>query len=400
MPTLQERAHARLSASGASRWIHCPGSVTAETGLPDSETEYSREGTAAHALAQIAWTRGRPADFWLGETIEDIVVSQEMADAVQVYLDVIAEFSRSAQKTWTEHRVSLAKLRPPEEMFATADFIAIEQTRLRIVDLKYGRGVPVSADKNWQMLYYAVGAWLAVWESDRRAAERVQTITMTIVQPRLFDADGSPMLSHEELSIAELKQRGRELMEHARQAVRPNAMRVAGSWCQFCRAKATCATFRSVALDVVQLEFSDMVEHPAPLVPPDALTSEQLARILPLLPMLSEWVNAVEGYALGELERGRPIPGYALKPKRAMRKWINETQVAEHFQELGEDIYDRSLKSPAQLEKLVGKKQFPAHLVSQVSSGYSLCRDTDKAAVAVAATTFEALSAPETPRKA
>ena len=49
----KERAHAKLSASGAGRWASCPGSVQMEDGIPDSESVYAKEGTLAHELSEL-----------------------------------------------------------------------------------------------------------------------------------------------------------------------------------------------------------------------------------------------------------------------------------------------------------------------------------------------------------
>ena len=51
------RAHARLSASGAHRWYHCPGSVTLEESFPDRGSIYAEEGTLAHDLAEIVLSK-------------------------------------------------------------------------------------------------------------------------------------------------------------------------------------------------------------------------------------------------------------------------------------------------------------------------------------------------------
>lgn len=44
--------HAKLSASGSDRWMHCPGSVVLEEYFEDEGSEYASEGTQAHAIAE------------------------------------------------------------------------------------------------------------------------------------------------------------------------------------------------------------------------------------------------------------------------------------------------------------------------------------------------------------
>ena len=48
-----ERAHALLSASGASRWMACTPSARLEEQFPDTTSESAREGTLAHELAEL-----------------------------------------------------------------------------------------------------------------------------------------------------------------------------------------------------------------------------------------------------------------------------------------------------------------------------------------------------------
>ena len=83
--------HSPLGASGASRWMKCPGSVSLSEGIEDAESEFASLGSAAHALAEIslrddedAWERVSRTDSETG-----ILVDKDMADAVQVYLNAI-----------------------------------------------------------------------------------------------------------------------------------------------------------------------------------------------------------------------------------------------------------------------------------------------------------------------
>jgi len=62
--------HAKLSASGSSRWINCPGSVAAESGLPDKSSPFADEGSAAHALAEHCLTQGVSPSDMIGQTFK------------------------------------------------------------------------------------------------------------------------------------------------------------------------------------------------------------------------------------------------------------------------------------------------------------------------------------------
>ena len=47
------RDHALLSASSAARWLACPPSAVAAEAYPQQDTEYTREGTLAHEVAEV-----------------------------------------------------------------------------------------------------------------------------------------------------------------------------------------------------------------------------------------------------------------------------------------------------------------------------------------------------------
>jgi len=244
---------------------------------------------------------------------------------------------------------------------------------LHVVDLKYGQGVVVEATGNKQLRYYGLGALLSL---SREFAKEVNTVTLTIVQPRAAHAAG-PIRS-ETLPVEELIGFAGELLAAARTTQEPDAPLNPGSHCRFCPASGICPAQREHAQMIAQMDFAD-----APLAQPRApetMTTTELVRVLDLVPMLEHWAAAVRAHVQAKLERGDVVPGYKLVERRATRKWADETAVVEwlHGKSLGDDeIMISKLKSPAQIEKLVGKKNLPADFVSKVSSGYALAPDAD-----------------------
>lgn len=382
-----ERNHAALGASNSTRWMNCPGSVAAEEGKPDPESKYAAEGTAAHSLAVLAYDTRRDPETWLGEEIEGVIVTYEMVEAVRFYLSYVAKFSGA--QLWREKKFDLSPIKPPAEMFGTADFVAYREhlRHIDIVDLKYGKGVVVNAEDNSQTRYYALGFWIEFMVENRKEAEQVKTITVHIVQPRLFDDEGEPRVTTETITLDALRGWAREeLLPAARRTQEPDAPRVPGPWCRFCRAKGTCPELRGVALATAQAEFADIPEDgKIVLTPPAEMPVEQIGKALIAAHLLEEWIDGVRAFAQGEIERGRPVPGWSLAPKRATRKWKNEAEAIAHFKdEMGipePDLFKREFKSPAQIEKLTGKKRFPGDLVVAESSGMKLVRDSDPRAL-------------------
>jgi hypothetical protein len=114
---------------------------------------------------------------------------------------------------------------------------------------------------------------------------------------------------------------------------------------------------------------------------PESMPIEIVADILQKLPVLEQWAKDVRAYVLTKLEAGEEVPGFKLVEKRKTRKWVSEAAVEGFLEESGwgpEDIFKQELKSPAQIEKLVGKKNLPGGLVVSTSSGYTLATDADK----------------------
>lgn len=380
-------AHAKLGPSGARRWMACPGSVAAETGLPDEENIHSQEGTAAHALAEMAFQRNRPCEAWLGDTIEGVVVTHEMAEYTQVYVDALRDYAEGAEIVEIEGRLDLAPLRPPAPMHGTCDawFYYPNVKRLRVVDLKYGKGVVVEVEDNKQTRYYALMAWVKLAMTSKAKAAQLEEIEVVIVQPRAHHADG-PIRS-EVISLKELKQFGKDLLAAAHKAMDPNAPRIPGDHCRWCKFKLACPEFRGKALAVAQVEFADVAEGET--VPPDpmTLTPAQLGHILRSADTLEAWLKVVRQRAMGELLAGRAVPGFALKNKRAMRKWNDEKAVIAWARKLKikkDDLMEPGeLKSPAVVEKMVKKlgEVLPEELVVRASSGVTMCLDTDPAAL-------------------
>ncbi len=390
---LAPKAHVELAPSSAKRWMNCPGSIEAERGLPDSDSIHSQEGTAAHALAEVAFQRDREAVRWVGETIEGIVVTEEMAEHVQTYVDALRDFAEGAEIVRIERRLTMPQsMRPPAEMGGTCDawFYYPALHLLRVADLKYGKGVVVEVEEdgkpNPQLAYYAVLAWLDLHAESKAKASSVQEVELVVVQPRAFHADGPERSVR--ITIAELKAFARELLEAARRAMTPQAARQAGDWCRFCKAKMTCPAFRGAALEAAQVRFEDVLGgKDLVLANPMGLTPDQLGHVLRASRTLEAWISEVQKIAMAELERGRPVTGFALKPKRANRKWADEDAVLEWAKQAKVKKADLmkapELKSPAQIESVVKKLgiALPETLVVRESSGYTLTTDDDPKAV-------------------
>lgn len=391
---IAEKAHATLGASSASRWMACPGSVRlAEQAPPDQGNIHSFTGDAAHALAELALTKGADPSLWLGLPLgkkgTEVVVDEDMVDFVRTYVEHCRGYMVPGMQWWIEHRFDLGALNPPGPMFGTADFVAYDPTHrtLYVKDLKYGQGVVVEAVGNKQLRYYALGALI----SPAMKGLAIDTVEMSIIQPRAQHPEG--VIRSDRMSFDDLLGFTYELLEAARATTAPDAPLVAGSHCRWCRARGLCPAQRERAEAIAQVEF---VAVPVPSMPkaPELMTTEELVRVLDVAAIMEDWIDAVRGAVHRKLSSGEDVPGYKLVWKRAQRKWRDEAQALAALQALGaksEDLIVTKLKSVAQIEKVVGKKFLPAEQVVQESSGLTLAPADDPRQAVTAGEEFAAL---------
>lgn len=378
---VQPKAHAALGASSADRWMNCPASVRLQENIPgDGSNEYSREGTTAHAVLEMALKRNCEPHFWIDTMVEGVLVTEDMADAVATCIEVVKEVQHEHSDAVLdiERRFSLAALNPPSEMFGTSDVILRlpSARRLVVIDYKHGQGHAVAAKGNPQLRYYGLGATLAV-ERDIGPG-RIDSIELVIVQPRAVHADG--IIRREVMPYDDLVIFSEDLLAAAHTALDPVSVPVAGPWCRFCRAQAICPAQRAMVAVAAQTDFMDEVRPPLP----ETLAPDMLVRVLEARPIIESWLKAVVLYAEGELSAGREVPGYKLVAKRAMRKWVDDEKAIEaRCADLGvspDEYQERKMKSVASLEEVVGKKSFTGQfedLIVKESSGFTLAPAAD-----------------------
>lgn len=341
--------HALLSASGAHRWIACPPSVKLEEGFENKTSVYAEEGTLAHEIGELK------LKFNLGEITkkkfnselkkitENELYTADMPDYVDKYVDICMEklAEAKAKSTYTEFKVE-QKLDFSDwvpDGFGTGDFVIVADGVVEVCDLKYGKGVQVSAVGNPQMRLYALGA---IAEYD--FFYNIEKVKMTIIQPRLDN------ISTDEITVEELYKWADEVVKpKAELAIKGEGEFCAGEHCGFCRAKSVCKARADKNLELARWEFRTT----------ETLTANDIASILPKIDELVKWASDIKDYALEQALQGESFPGYKVVEGRSNRKYTDEAKITNILIEAGYgDIYKPvELLTLTNMEKYVGKKK-------------------------------------------
>ena len=335
-------AHAKLSASGSSRWLNCTGSVKAEQSFKDSSSPAAEYGTCAHELADIVLSTGKDIDSFLGQTLSDapsVKVDQEMIDNVQGYVNYVQSFGG---EQFYEVRLDYSHLVP--NGFGTSDAVVIVDNVIHVIDLKMGKGVVVDAENNTQGMLYALGAveeYGYLYDFDK--------VVIHIYQPRVSN------FSTWELSILDLTLFGEYVTKQAIEALSDDAPRTPGDkQCQWCKAKATCPALLKHAEQTINADFDNLDDLPDV----DSLTPDKLSVILSNKKLIESWLKAVEEHISHTLLDGEEFPGFKLVAGRSLRKWANEDEAQEQLITLlDEQAFEKKLLTVAKAEKALGAKR-------------------------------------------
>ena len=345
--------HALLSPSSAHRWLNCPLAPRLEAEFPDTSSDYAREGTLAHSVCELTakkyFTPMKKAEFTkaLKKLKADPFWNDEMLQTAEVYVEHLKEQAMTFNATpyiAFEVKVDISEYAP--EAFGRCDCVAFGCDTLIITDYKHGKGVPVAAEQNPQMMLYALGA-LKLYQPIFGGT--IKKIEIYIDQPRLNSYESWKCTTDELLAW------GESIKPKAQMAYMGFGEYHAGDWCQFCRASGICKAQAEQQTSAFE-DFSEIVDKS-----PALLTPEEMGKYLQKGKNLVIWYDALKQKALDKLLSGCPIPGYKVVEGRSTRTWKDQDKALEILEAGGIEhamIYDSVPKSLAQLEKVVGAAKF------------------------------------------
>lgn len=360
-PTL----HSKLGASSTHRWFHCPGSVKLIEAMGDGakkSSTFADDGTLAHDIAARCLQSGENAAVYVGEADWNTQAEfkDEDAEAVQVYLDAVRKevADMGHAQVLVEERFHLAEVHP--DFFGTTDCTLIGKSQAQVWDYKHGAGIVVQAEKNTQLMQYAVGALYntEAWKDDNFPVE------INICQPRVFGVE--PVRSWW-TTVGDLRKwLHDDWLAAARRTEQDNPFLQPGPWCNstFCPKRLDCPAIK-----------------------------EMRARVLTYTPeiikAMEDWelgvaateTNIVKGLAkvfdeeiFTRLRAGKKVGGWKLVAKKSDRVFKDDAPLEDTF---GEAAYERKRKTPPAIEKLDGGKAFVAKWAYKPDTGVTVAPDTD-----------------------
>jgi len=359
--------HALLSPSSSSRWLVCTPSALLESLEPNRPAStYAAEGTDAHFLAdlKLSYMLNQISPVEYDIRFENFVMNSQYYNAEfneyvndyckEVMAIIKEDYANEELEICLEQRVDFDDVVP--EGSGTGDVIIIGKTFVHVIDLKFGKGVSVSAVNNTQLRLYALGAL----KKFRLKGVFVEA-RMTIIQPRLYD------ISTDRVSVKELYEWAESFVKpRAELAYQGKGELTPGDHCKFCKRKGKCEALGNAQLEAAQREFAQvMVVEPeqTSILEPRNMTPEMLSRVMQIGPKFIDWFKDVMAYATAAMiNDGLQIPGYKVVEGRSNRIITDATALYEFLLKRGfaesDLVKPKELLGISTLEKNIGKKFF------------------------------------------
>lgn len=314
--------HAYLSPSAGARWPHCVGAPAMEKPYPQESSPYAERGTELHKLSERMLN---------GEAVEG-----DEDGIVEKYVQYVRQECDGT--LFTEVSLPVEAVTLEEGAKGTVDALIVSEGKLKIIDLKTGRGVRVEAFENEQLEIYALAALIEFAELGP-----FNEVEMHIVQPPLrnvsvWHVGASALLERladvQKSALAALKaKRGEGLTPGIKQ-------------CRFCKAAATCPALREAVNKTKGIDMDlENLQDMSPQALSEAMAATRLAKI---------WVTAVEKRVNGVLTSGGSVPGWKIvEGRKGFRKFV-EPLMREAIEEGlvdEKDVTETVLLSPSKAEK-------------------------------------------------
>lgn len=348
-----EREHSLLNPSSCSIWSNCTPAARFGEKFEKKSSDYADEGTLCHAIATDLLNyrlkrldkRGYLVNLAMhrAHRLYDPTEMERHAEAFVNY--VLGLYHSYQQKGWVdiyiEIRVDYDHIAP--EGYGHLDVGIVSPKTIDVIDLKYGKGVPVSAIVNPQLGLYGVGLI-----EHQRFTDEFENLNLHIFQPRLDNISVFNTTVKECMKWAEGKIKKAALL-----AFKGEGEYNAGTWCRFCAALPKCKAAADRNTELAKYEFKIPYE----------LDNDEVAEVLLLGETLVNWYTSVKEYATAEARKGAKFPGFKMVNGKSNRRYIDGKQehIIKVLRKAGysdEQIMKSALLGIGEMEKLLGGEGF------------------------------------------
>lgn len=381
--------HALYSASSSHRWLNCISAIALEQGLPDSSSYDAEEGTVFHdIMAQCFTSASEPYDFLDqtyqligGKIVKDAIsvskegtfikVGQDMVEYAQHSCQIVDDFTPKGAKRFIETRVVYGDYIGIPEQFGTLDVGVLHKDEICALDHKYGKGIPVEAKENTQLMLYALG-FLARYGKFLD----FKKVRLVVNQPRKENLSEWTCSVDDLLDFAKYAKKKALEAEAVRKkynmgVIPENKMEYAPEkkTCQWCKKRKTatgCYGLEAQALALIADDFVDLTKEDQTLGKlrnaVDILPKASLQRLSTLgkgTPLVELWIKGVREAMFRHLAQGDLIKDFKLvRGKAGNKKWIDDGQAIAAMVAFGareKNLYKQELMSPTQIKNTVFK---------------------------------------------
>lgn len=381
--TVEESRHVLTGASGAYRWMNCPGSIQLIRKLGNDVRGSGMDaalGTAAHSVLSSCFQENKEPWEYVGKTIDvdtyTFAVDQDMIDAVILAHDFITKIIK---RTANIQRMVLVE-RPIQhsqykDLYGTTDFAVVliyddGTVEIIIVDYKHGRGVTVEPTSPQVKYYACLVVDLLMAEFVIASWSSVKQAELHIIQPRHPHPKG-PLRRHTMTGDELHEWFDTELLEALKRTEDPDALLVVGEHCKWCPGRDRCPAIKQ---SVHQFDMSKE---------PEEMSPAEKAEVMLLGNAIEKYLERVRTLAYQDALAGKAVitedgRGFKLVDKQANRVFKKGAEVALK-KALGDAIYTKpKLLSPAQVEELEGGKTLVARWAFTPKTGTTLAPLSDK----------------------
>ena len=296
-------AHSDRGFSAQSRILVCGGSVGMSQGQPNTTNPAAELGTAVHELAERALKLGLSCADFIGCTIYNHVITEEMAEGGDVYVNYVRQLKLQYPNMifHIEKKVCLSSI--SNNLWGTSDLIGIDlSARLMIcLDYKNGYGL-VEVNTPQTITGYgvlngnaqAVGYSLAAMDS-LELWGKIDNVITGIVQPN-NDEHVDGVIRTKTYNMDEMG-----LWHQAYSAANERTDIVAGTHCKYCKAAGYCGARIRKTMDLMSLNTSL-----------DKLTEDQMIELLEHIPSMKRTLDAIADQAVVAARKGKELRGHKL----------------------------------------------------------------------------------------